>query len=263
MTKVKDILHYLETLAPKYMKIDWDNVGLLCGDPGAKVTKVLVALDPFEHVCREAAQEGVELIVTHHPLIFQAPKAVTTETSIGRSIMVLCANGISAINAHTNLDCAPGGINDVLAEKLGLTDISVVNPAGTDELDRPYGLLRTGTVPEQPLETFLCGVKTALGCDGLRYVCGCGKVQKVAVGGGSCGSDLVEAYNAGCDTFVTADVKYNQFWDAKDLGMNLIDAGHFATENPIVPVLAEKIAAAFPEIKVMISKTHGDCMKYY
>ena len=263
MTTVKDILHYVETLAPKYMKFDWDNVGLLCGDPAAKVTKVLVALDPFEHVCREAAAAGAELIVTHHPLIFQASKAVTTETSIGRSIMALCANGISAINAHTNLDCAPGGINDILAEKLGLTGISVVNPSGTDEAGRPYGLLRTGTVEQQTLEAFLPQVKRALRCEGLRYVRGNGKVHKVAVGGGSCGSGLMEAYDAGCDTFVTADVKYNQFWDAKELGMNLIDAGHFATENPVVPVLAEKIAAAFPEIEVLISKTHGDCMKYY
>ncbi len=263
MTTVKDILHFIEAIAPKYMKMDWDNVGLLCGDPAATVTKILVALDPFEHVCREAAQEGAELLVTHHPLIFQAPKAVTTETSIGRSIMQLCANGISAINAHTNLDCAPGGINDVLAKKLGLTGISVVNPAGTDALDRPYGLLRTGTVADQRLEDFLSHVKAALDCEGVRYVRGSGKVHKVAVGGGSCGSDLMEAYDAGCDTFVTADVKYNQFWDAKELGMNLIDAGHFATENPIVPVLADKIAVAFPEIEVLISKTHSDCMKYY
>ena len=78
-----------------------------------------------------------------------------------------------------------------------------------------------------------------------------------------CGDGFVEALQAGCDTFVTSDIKYNQFWDAHDLGMNLIDAGHFQTENPVVAVLADKIAAAFPEIEVKISETHGDCMKYY
>jgi putative NIF3 family GTP cyclohydrolase 1 type 2 len=83
------------------------------------------------------------------------------------------------------------------------------------------------------------------------------------VGGGSCAGEMLDALRAGCDTFVTADVKYNQFWDARDLGINLIDAGHFATENPVVAVLAQKIAAAFPEIEVKVSETHADCMKYY
>ena len=85
----------------------------------------------------------------------------------------------------------------------------------------------------------------------------------VAVGGGACASELIQAAQAGCDTFVTADVKYNQFWDAQDLGVNLIDAGHFYTENPVVAVLAENLAAAFPEIPVFISKKHRDCMKFF
>ena len=97
----------------------------------------------------------------------------------------------------------------------------------------------------------------------MRYVNSNKYVRKVAVGGGSCAGAMLDALDAGCDTFVTADVKYNQFWDARDLGLNLIDAGHFHTENPIVPVLAEKIAAAFPKIQVEISKTHTDCMNFY
>ena len=263
MTTVGDILKYIETLAPRSMKMDWDNVGLLCGSKVTPVTKVLVALDPFEGVCREAAQWGAQLIVTHHPVIFQAPKAITDETSVGRSILQLCAHGISAINAHTNLDCAPGGVNDVLAKKLALVNVQVVDPEGTDENGNEWGLLRMGEVPEQPLGAFLNRVKTLLGCEGLRYVDGGKPVRKVAVGGGSCAGEMLDALRAGCDTFVTADVKYNQFWDARDLGINLIDAGHFATENPVVSVLAEKIAGAFPEIEVKISETHADCMKYY
>ena len=263
MTTVGDILKYIETLAPRSMKMDWDNVGLLCGSKATPVTKVLVALDPFEAVCREAAQWGAQLIVTHHPVIFQAPKAITDETSVGRSILQLCAHGISAINAHTNLDCAPGGVNDVLAKKLALVNVQVVDPEGTDENGNEWGLLRMGEVPEQPLDAFLNRVKTLLGCEGLRYVDGGKPVRKVAVGGGSCAGEMLDALRAGCDTFVTADVKYNQFWDARDLGINLIDAGHFATENPVVSVLAEKIAGAFPEIEVKISETHADCMKYY
>lgn len=263
MTTVKDILKYIESIAPGYMKESWDNIGLLCGSAGTPVTKVLVALDPFEGVCSEAARWGAELIVTHHPLIFQPMKAVTDATSIGRGIMLLCRHGISAINAHTNLDCAPGGVNEVLARRLGLQQISVVAPAGTNEEGVPYGLLRCGNVAEQPLEAFLANVKQALGCEGLRYVSGGKPVSKVAVGGGSCAGALRDALDAGCDTFVTADIKYNQFWDAADLGINLIDAGHFHTENPVVAVLAEKIAAAFPQIQVKISETHKDCMKFY
>ena len=257
MTTVADILKYIETLAPRSMKMDWDNVGLLCGTKSAAVTKILVALDPFEAVCKEAADIGAELIVTHHPLIFQAPKAITDETSIGRCIMQLCRHGISAINAHTNLDQAPGGVNDVLAQKLGLENVQIIDPKDG------VGLLRCGDVTEQPLENFLASVKENLNCTGLRYVSSGKAVRKVAVGGGSCAGGMLEALNAGCDTFVTADIKYNQFWDAHDLGLNLIDAGHFQTENPVVAVLAGKIAAAFPEIEVKISEIHADCMKYY
>lgn len=263
MNTVADILNFLETVAPRYMKMDWDNVGLLCGSRKTPVTKILVALDPFESVCREAAQWGAELIVTHHPLIFHPLKAVTDETEPGRCIQLLCANGISAINAHTNLDCAPEGVNFRLAQQLGLTDIEVIDPQGTDEQGRPWGLLRKGYVPVRSLEDFLSAVKKQLGCEGLRYVDGGKPVCKVAVGGGSCGSELMDAVKAGCDTFVTADIKYNGFFDAQALGINLIDAGHFQTENPVVTLLAEKIAMAFPEIQVMISETHRDCMKYY
>ncbi len=263
MSTVGDILAFLNTLAPPYMKMDWDNVGLLCGSKDVPVTKILVALDPFEGVCQEAAQWGAELLVTHHPLIFKPLKTITDDNEVGRCILTLCANGISAISAHTNLDCAPEGVNHHLAELLGLKDIQVIHPIGTDEEGRHWGLLRMGQLQEQPLKDFLGQVKSKLGCDGLRYVEGGKPVCKVAVGGGACASELMEAVEAGCDTFVTSDVKYNQFWDAQALGINLIDAGHFHTENPITTLLAEQIATAFPEIQVMISEKHTDCMKYY
>lgn len=263
MTTVADILKFIETLAPRTMKMDWDNVGLLCGSRSTPVTKILVALDPFEQVCDEAAAWGAELIVTHHPIIFQAMKSVTDETSIGRGITTLIRHGISAINAHTNLDCAPGGVNDVLAQTLELQNIRVIHPNGVDDSGREWGLLRMGETETQPLESFLSSVKERLHCDGLRYVDSGKPVRNVAVGGGACAGGLVEAFDAGCDTFVTADIKYNQFWDAHDLGLNLIDAGHFATENPVVAVLAEKIAAAFPGVEVKISESHRDCMKFY
>lgn len=263
MTTVKDVLQYIESLAPAYMKEDWDNVGLLCGSLNRPVSKILVALDPFPHVCKEAAETGADLLVTHHPLIFQGIKSVTDETAVGTAILSLASHGISAINAHTNLDCAPGGVNDVLAQALGLAYTEVIQPGGTDEEGRPWGLLRKGTVAPIALEQFLANVKAALGCPGLRYVNSGKPVHQVAVGGGACAGELRAAVSAGCDTFVTADVKYNQFWDAKELGLNLIDAGHFHTENPVCAVLAAKLETQFPEIQVQLSQTHADCMNFF
>ena len=263
MTTVADILSFVETLAPRAMKMDWDNVGLLCGSRSTPVTRILVALDPFEHVCAEAADWGAQLIVTHHPMIFRPLSSVTDETAIGRGMMTLIRSGISAVNAHTNLDQSPGGVNDVLAKRLALVNVEVLNPCGTTETGESWGLLRMGEVPEQPLDAFLNRVKTLLNCEGLRYVNGGKPVRKVCVGGGSCADGMHEAIAAGCDTFVTSDIKYNQFWDAHDLGLNLIDAGHFYTENPVVAVLAEKISAAFPEVEVKISESHRDVMRFY
>lgn len=261
MATVKDILNCIQSFAPAYMKESWDKVGLNCGHLDAPVTKVLVALDPFSAVCKEAKETGAQLLVTHHALIWQ-PGFVTDETAWGKNTLYLIENGIAHINAHTNLDCAPGGVNDTLAQTLGLSNIQVVSPAGSDEAGRPYGLLRQGEVAEQTLESFMATVKEKLGCQGLRYV-SCGKpVHKVAVGGGACAGFIPQAVSAGCDTFVTADVRYNQFWDAQDLGINLIDAGHFHTENPVCQVLADIISEKFPEITVIISKNHADTMNY-
>ena len=264
MATVADILIFLETLAPRSMKMDWDNVGLLCGRKDKQVKKILVALDPFASVIAEAIEEKADLIVTHHPLIFRDNlMAVNEDTQTGENLLTLMENGIAAINAHTNLDLAPGGVNDILAATLGLQDVTVLNPEGTDAAGQPYGLLRSGTVETQPLSVFLAHVKQALSCQGLRYVDGGKSVSKVAVGGGSCADGMHEVLAAGCDTFVTSDIKYNQFRTAFELGLNLIDAGHFHTENPTMPILAEKLQQAFPEVTVVFSAKHTDCMNFF
>ncbi len=263
MATVHDIAQYIESIAPSCMAESWDNVGLLCGRKDQPVHKILVALDPFLQVCHEAVEIGADLLVTHHPMIFTPLKSITEDTEPGACAMLLMEHGIAAINAHTNLDLAPGGVNDVLAQTLGLSDITVLNPVGSDANGSPYGLLRSGTVSPAPLSDFLAQVKSALGTPVLRYVDGGKTVCKVAVGGGSCGSELMEAVQAGCDTFITADIKYNQFWDAQYLGLNLIDAGHFYTENPAAKMLAEKLQHTFPEIQVEFSQNHTDCMKFF
>ena len=264
MATVNDILQFIESVAPSYMKYGWDNVGLLCGRKDREAKKILVALDPFRNVIEEAIELGADVIVTHHPLIFgEEIKAVNEDTETGRCLLNLMEHGIAAINAHTNLDVAPGGVNDVLAATLGLENVEVLSPDGTDTMGRPYGLLHAGDVSEQPLAQFLATVKGKLNCEGLRYCDGGKPVRRVAVGGGACGGAFAEAAAHGCDTLVTSDVKYNQFWSAYEMGVNLIDAGHFHTENPTMPVLAEKLRSAFPGVEVIFSEKHQDCMKFY
>lgn len=254
MTTVSDILTYLETLAPLGLAMDWDNPGLQLGDPSAPVTKILVALDPFAGAAKEAADFGAQMMVTHHPLFFRPVKSLTEDTAVGRTARLLIRNNISLWSGHTNLDVAPGGVNDVLAAKLGLSEVTALPPEN---------LLRVGTIAEQPLAAFLDTVKANLGCPVLRYVDAGIPCRRIAVGGGACGSELELAKAADCDTFVTSDLKYNQFWDARDVGLNLIDSGHFYTENPVCAMLAAKLRSEFPGLTVKISETHRDCMKFF
>lgn len=261
MTTVSDILQFLNTIAPPQMRIgDWDAIGLNCGHADAEVTTVLVALDPFAEAIEEASAVGAQLLLTHHPLLFE-PGTITDQTCQGQRTLRLIENKIAHICVHTNLDCAPGGVNDCLAEALGLKNISIIDPITTRE-GVSYGLLRQGAVEMQSIEQFLSHIQKVLHTNGLRYVSS-KPVHQVAVGGGACGSELLKAYHAGCDTLVTADVKYNQFRDAYDLGMNLIDAGHFFTELPVCNYLASQIQSAFPDLRVILSKTQTDPTKFF
>ena len=254
MRNAQEIFDCLDALAAPNLAMNWDNSGLQIGSRSKKVESILVALDPFEDVCREAVSLGADLVVTHHPLFFPSTNSITDETGCGRAATLLIQNGITLYSCHTNLDIAKGGVNDVLANRLGLQEIQVV---GSEQL------LRLGTIQEQPLSVFLQTVQKKLSCPGLRYVDGGKPCARIAVGGGACGSELLDAVRSGCDTFVTSDVKYNTFWDAQDFGLNLIDAGHFYTENPVCAVLAGTLRKAFPELTVHISEKHADCMKFF
>ena len=169
MPTIRDIYNVLFDFAPAYMKMDWDNVGLVCGKFDTEVHRILVALDPMMDVFEEAKAHSCELVVTHHPLIFQSLKHVNDESYDGRNLLYLIENGIASLNLHTNLDCCPGGVNDVLASRLGLADIEILNPVGTDAKGRPYGLVRIGEAAEQPLAEFAAFVKRALSCPGFRF----------------------------------------------------------------------------------------------
>lgn len=261
MTTVGDIVDRLNACFPPERMESWDRAGLNCGHRNHPVTRVLVALDPFSDACREAKDWGAELLVTHHTLLWNT-RFLTDETEAGRNALFLIENHIACFNLHTALDVAPEGVNDVLARVLGLSDIQVIAPSGTDTQGREWGLLRQGTVSEQALSGFCAHVRTVLGCPGLRVADGGKPVHRVAVGGGGCAGSMELAADSGCDTFVTADAKYNDFWDAKALGLSLIDAGHYYTEKPVCDLLANTIRHFFPDVEVRISQSQRDCVSF-
>lgn len=254
MATVKEVFACLDKKAPFASQLGFDNAGFLVGRSNKQVKRILVALDITEEVANEAAQLGADLIVSHHPVIWDGAKSVTDETLLGRKLLALITHDIAAICAHTNLDAAKGGVNDCLAAALGLHDTQLLKVYGIYEDGTPYGIEQVGVVDEDmPLTEFAAQVKETLGANGVRYVDAGKRVHKVAVGGGSCSSSMKDALAAGCDTFVTADVKYDSFLDAKALGLNLIDAGHYPTENVVCPVLVDWLKSDFPEAEVILS----------
>lgn len=258
MATVKDVYNLLNEKAPFEIQMDFDNAGFLVGRGDREVKKVLVSLDITQEVVEEAQRFGAGLIVAHHPVIFHPVRSVTDESPTGRILLQLMENGIAAICAHTNLDAVAEGVNDALARKLGLSEIGQLKQDGVDWQGRPYGIGRTGTVKAMPLSGFTHFVKHILGAGGIRVVDAGKPVHKVAVGGGACADMMGDALAQGCDTFVTADVKYNAFLDAAALGLNLVDAGHFPTENVVCPVLLNWLAKDLPEVEVALSQTHHE-----
>ena len=254
---------YLAQFAPLRLKMDFDNVGLIIGEGDSEVKRVMVALDITPAVVDEAVALGAQCIVAHHPVIFKAIKKMTNNDPYGKMMIKMIKNGISAVCMHTNLDLAPLGVNELLAKKLGLTNIV---PFAEKVEDSELGLIGLGRVGElaagmEP-EAFAAFVKDALSSNGLRYVSGGKTVTKVAVGGGHCGDLMMEAVAQGCEAFVTSDLSYNDFLDAKEYGITLIDAGHYPTENVVVPQLESWLKEKWPELEISISKDHREVIEY-
>lgn len=262
MYKVAQIAEYFEQKVPNEMKMDFDNVGFLAGSGDWEVSRALVALDITSDVIDEAKELGAQLILSHHPMFFQL-KTATDRTVEGARLVRLLSAGIAAICLHTNLDCAPGGVNDALMQRLGIESHGILEPEKTLPNGTAYGCGRWGELEEaQSMESFLAKVKSSLGCNGLRYHDAGIPVRRVAVCGGSGGSMIGDARRHGCDTLVTADVKYDQFLAAREQGLNLIDADHFCTENVVTPVLAAMLKSAFPQIEISLSR-HGQTARFF
>lgn len=253
MVKIQEIYDYLCRFAPVETQMDFDNSGFLIGHIDDTVSRVLLSLDITDEVIEEAASMKANLIISHHPLIFKPVKRIT-DRGEGKKLLRLAELGIAAICMHTNLDIARGGVNDVLIHALG---------ASSDEALDEEGCGRIGLLPESlPFPVFLRQCKDRLKVNGLRYYDAGREVHKLAVMGGSGGDAVEMAYIKGCDTYVTADIKYHQFLLARELGINLIDGDHFCTENLVIPVLAEMLAAEFNDVPFQVSKVHRQVIAF-
>ena len=258
MPTVREMEAALFELAPREGTMDWDNVGHLLGDPRQEVSRCMVALDITHAVAEEAIAAGCQLIGSHHPIMnckWSQVQTVRDDTFQGSLLTRLLRANVSAICMHTNLDVAEGGVNDVLAQALGIRK---------PERFTNEGAGRCGWLAEpMALPEFVRLVSKALGCNGVRYADAGKPVHRVAVGGGACGEFEDAAIYAGCDTFVTSDLSYHQFVDAKVKGINLIDAGHFPTEDPVCEKVIAFLSGRFPSLRVQKSASHKEAIQYY
>lgn len=241
MTLNRDIYQEIDAFAPFATQLKLDNAGFLAGDPEAPVERAGICLDITHDTVKEALALGCTLLISHHPVIFDPLRALLAESVLYR----MARNGLSAICAHTNLDACEGGVNDALAECLGLRDVETFadpeNPGAP-----PIG--RVGRIDPVSPAQLAARVKTAVGCGSIRFTCPRAEVGRLAVCGGA-GDDLIAAAaQTGADAFLTSEIKQHEWLAASAMGLCLYDAGHFSTEAVVLPPLKERLKAAFPEV---------------
>ena len=255
MITVRDIDNYLTEISPKSLSESWDNDGvMICSRPDKTVKKVLVALDATSDVVEYAGKEGFDLIVSHHPFIFKKLSRITGFEY--KNLETLIKKDVSVLSYHTRLDSASGGVNDVLAETICLSDI---RGFGGDRDD--FG--RIGKLPQEMTgEEFALYLKEKLGCD-VRCAFNDGKkIKTVAVLGGS-GKDFVyEAMMSGADAYVTSEIPHNLFIDAKVRDFALYDCGHYYTENPVCEKIKKFLIDKFDGLEVEIFDTKSPYVCY-
>lgn len=251
MATVNDICAAMAQWADPATQCSWDNSGLQIGRKNAAVTKVLTALDATEAVIGEAIRKGCEMIVVHHPMIFSPMKSITEANRDGMRILTLAENRIAVYSAHTNMDKAFGGTNDMIAQLLGLQDVRILE-------EDPDGILRLGYLEkETTLREFAALVKERLGLQELRSSKADPekKVRAVAIctGGGSSEIDLAARSEA--DVYVTGDLTYHKADYAGYLGLPVLDAGHYGTENQIAGKIAEYLNGAVEGIRAEVAES--------
>jgi dinuclear metal center YbgI/SA1388 family protein len=235
----RQALAAMDEIAPFALAEPWDNVGLLLGSPDTEVNKILVALDATSSVIDEAKELGAGLIITHHPIIYHDLKAIAGDSIPWRAI----AAGLSVISAHSNLDIAPGGVNDALADRLSLRDIRPLNAAGIGRI----GVL----TKSMAASVFAAYVRERLGAPTVRYHDSGKPLRVVALCSGSGADYFGDAVIAGADVYVTGEMKHHIWLEAAHLAISAIEAGHFHTENVVIPTLAAALRERLSGVEVL------------
>lgn len=237
---VREIYDFLNEYCPYELACEWDNPGLNVGRMEREVTHVLLAMDVTDESIDAAIEGGCQLIITHHPLIFNAERQVNGESYLGHRILRLAENRIAHIACHTNLDACEGGVNTCLA-----------NLCGIEENELFGGIGRIGNT-ETTLSALVERLKKALPAANCLGTACHEEVRRIAVVGGSGGSMLQEAADLGCDTFVTGEAKHDHALLARDIGVNLIMLGHYETEYLALAPLADALSVRFPQGKFTV-----------
>ncbi len=254
---VSEVWKYLDRVAPKRYAENYDNVGLLIGDENADVTGVCCCLDITHSIIKEAAEKGANLIVSHHPVIFDALKSIPTWSPVA----ALVRQNIAAIAMHTNFDIAEGGVNDTLIELLEWTIDGVLEVTQSDGKG-------FGAVCDIPLEftpQMLAEYsKEKLDLGGVRYSRVNRSIKRIAVccGGGVDRTVMQLARERGCDAIISGDIKHNFWIEAENCGLTLIDAGHFGTEKAAAHKLAKLVTAEFSAVHVFSAECECDPCGY-
>lgn len=250
MRTIKDIIAFVETFAPLDSAMEFDNVGLLVGSESTKVNKALIALDITDEVIDEAEQIGARLIISHHPVIFDPLKSIDKNSAVYK----LINKGIAALCLHTNLDLSPTfGVNTCLAEA-----VKVKGGAFIEGECLCIGELDKAICNRE----FAENVKRALGCKGLRYTLGEKTVKRVAICSGSGGDLAPLAVEYGADVLLTGEIKHHEILDADHLGIAVVDAGHFKTEDIVIEPLREKLGDKFGDVEFIRSVSCTDKVEY-
>ncbi|MCB1172304.1 MAG: Nif3-like dinuclear metal center hexameric protein [Leptospiraceae bacterium] len=254
----------MQALVPAELAEDYDNTGLLVGNPTDQISGILIALDVSMAVQEEALEQGCNLIVSHHPIWFKARQNLTGSDFVARQIQFAIKNDLNLFASHTNLDNLANGVNRAIVNLLNLRHTVFLEPLGSnDSHQTPAG---TGMLGELPATLsspdFLALLQSTFGCQCIRYRSGPATIYKVAVCGGAGGFLLEKAIAAGADALVTGDVGYHRFWDA-DHQILLADLGHYESERFTVDVLRNLIAGHCPRIPIRIAQKSENPVQYY
>ena len=259
---VKDILNCIAEIAPLQWQESYDNAGLQVGDLDAEVHKALICLDITESIVDEAIAKNCNVIVSHHPLIFKGLKHLTPQTYIERAVMKAIKNDISMISMHTNLDNSHLGVSRMLAERLGLRNLHLLQPSVVEPEVCGAGMIGEFDHPMEEYE-FLNHVAKQIGSPCLRHSALTGhKIQKVALCGGSGSSFMGDALKNHADAYLTADIKYHEFF-VPEGNILLVDGGHFETEQFTKELICELIQKKFPKFAAELAETRTNAVYYF